>query len=163
MCHSRHRSPHARRDEWARPGLEDVGVPATAREPVPEPLHLRASDAEREHVVELLRAHAAEGRLSADELEERLGAAYAAATRAELKPLLADLPARAPAPAPARGPVRMGAEWSVLAAVAVLMIGLWALSGFGGFWPAWPIGIWGVCLLAKGAREPQRPLRRLTP
>jgi len=52
----------------------------------------RASDAEREAVVARLRNAAGEGRLTVDELDERIDAAYAAATRAELEPLTADLP-----------------------------------------------------------------------
>jgi hypothetical protein len=52
----------------------------------------RASDAEREATVTHLREAAAEGRLTVQELTERLDAAYAASTRAELEPLTADLP-----------------------------------------------------------------------
>jgi hypothetical protein len=52
----------------------------------------RASDAEREATVVQLREAAAEGRLTVEELTERLDAAYAASTRAELEPLTADLP-----------------------------------------------------------------------
>ena len=52
----------------------------------------RASDAEREATVARLREAAAEGRLTVDELDERIDAAYAASTRAELEPLTADLP-----------------------------------------------------------------------
>ena len=52
----------------------------------------RASDAEREAVVARLRNAAGEGRLTVDELDERIDAAYAAKTRAELEPLTADLP-----------------------------------------------------------------------
>jgi hypothetical protein len=62
-------------------------------------LGLRASDAEREAVADQLRAAAGEGRLTLDELTDRLDAALGASTRAELEPLTADLPA-APAPAP---------------------------------------------------------------
>jgi hypothetical protein len=54
--------------------------------------HLRASDAEREELVTALRDHAAEGRLTTDELEERTAAAYAATTRGELVALRRDLP-----------------------------------------------------------------------
>ena len=60
--------------------------------PPPEPT-LRASDAEREHHAELLREHAAQGRLTVDELDERLDRVYAARTRGELAPVVADLPA----------------------------------------------------------------------
>jgi hypothetical protein len=54
--------------------------------------HLRASDSEREELVSALRDHAAQGRLTTDELEERTGAAYAATTRGELVALRRDLP-----------------------------------------------------------------------
>jgi hypothetical protein len=53
----------------------------------------RASDAEREATVTRLRKAAAEGRLTVEELTERIDAAYAASTQAELEPLTADLPA----------------------------------------------------------------------
>jgi hypothetical protein len=52
----------------------------------------RASDAEREAVVARLRHAAGEGRLTVEELDERIDAAYAAKTRADLEPLTADLP-----------------------------------------------------------------------
>ena len=53
---------------------------------------LRASDAERERVVAFLREHALLGRLTDDELEERIGLAYAAVTVGDLETLIADLP-----------------------------------------------------------------------
>ena len=53
---------------------------------------IRASDGERDQVVELLQRHFADGRLAQDELEERAGAALAARTRDQLHPLTADLP-----------------------------------------------------------------------
>jgi len=56
-------------------------------------LAVRASDAEREQTVALLRRSFADGRLALAELEERAGAAYAARTRAQLRDLTADLPA----------------------------------------------------------------------
>src|SRR4051794_22309733 len=65
---------------------------------------VRASDAEREALVDRLRHAAAEGRLDADELERRVSGAYGATSRAELDALVADLPAppAPPAPPPAR-------------------------------------------------------------
>ena len=56
----------------------------------------RASDAEREAVVTRLQDAASEGRLTVEELAERIDAAYAARTQEELEPLTADLPAAAP-------------------------------------------------------------------
>ena len=55
-------------------------------------LAVRASDAEREQTVALLQRSFADGRLTQAELEERVGAAYAAPTRARLRDLTADLP-----------------------------------------------------------------------
>ena len=55
---------------------------------------LRASDADREQVAELLRHATGEGRLLVDELEHRLGAALSAKTYAELDAVIADLPTR---------------------------------------------------------------------
>ena len=54
---------------------------------------LRASHADRDQVVELLRVAAGDGRLSADELDDRLERALTARTYAELAALTADLPA----------------------------------------------------------------------
>ncbi|UNO41147.1 DUF1707 domain-containing protein [Streptomyces sp. MST-110588] len=59
---------------------------------------MRAADTDREAVAERLRDAVAEGRLSLEELEERLDAAYTAKTLGELEPLIADLPEAAPAP-----------------------------------------------------------------
>ncbi len=57
----------------------------------PESPDLRASDAEREAAVDRLRAAALEGRLDADELEDRLAGAYGARTNSELVALTADI------------------------------------------------------------------------
>ena len=64
---------------------------------------LRASDAEREQAVALLQRSFADGRLTLAELEERVAAAFAARTRAQLHDLTADLPAAEQPPRP--GPV----------------------------------------------------------
>jgi Domain of unknown function (DUF1707) len=63
---------------------------------------LRASHDDRDRVVELLRVSAGDGRLTADELDERLELAMTARTYGELAKLVADLPAAGsvvPAPA----------------------------------------------------------------
>ncbi|MER7709386.1 DUF1707 domain-containing protein [Streptomyces werraensis] len=61
---------------------------------------LRASDADRERVAEVLRDALAEGRLDMEEFEERLDATYQARTYGELAPLTRDLPASGTAVAP---------------------------------------------------------------
>ncbi|MFJ8018324.1 DUF1707 domain-containing protein [Streptomyces sp. NPDC096339] len=97
--------------------------------PLPE---LRASDADRERVVERLRDGLAEGRLDMEEFEERLEAAYKSRTYAELEPLTRDLPAVAGStspsasarPAPMAGgsgwPARIGGTGTSTTAVAIM-------------------------------------------
>lgn len=121
---------------------------------------LRASDAERERIIADLRDHAAEGRLTAEELDERLGAAYAAATRRRLAALLADLPPNDVPPHAAPRPRRdAGSPADHVRAYLVVMIALvaiWALTGAGYFWPVWPALGWGIGLVphAFGAHRP---------
>jgi hypothetical protein len=52
---------------------------------------LRASDADREHHAEVLRKAAGEGRLTMDELDERLTTVYESRTHKELRRLIADV------------------------------------------------------------------------
>jgi hypothetical protein len=72
-------------------------------QPVPaDPRHLRAADADRDRTAEMLRRAAAEGRITFDELDERISQAYSAKTFADLEALTRDLPgAGVTAPAPA--------------------------------------------------------------
>ena len=56
---------------------------------------MRAASADRERAVDVLKAGFAEGRLTQDEYNERIGRAYAARTYGELTALTADLPAGA--------------------------------------------------------------------
>jgi hypothetical protein len=84
---------------------------------------LRASDADRELVAERLREAATEGRLFADELEERLGAALSARTYGELDALVADLPAP-PSRALARPPAEAGRIRPVVAVAVALPLAL---------------------------------------
>ncbi|MFW5416705.1 DUF1707 and DUF2154 domain-containing protein [Nocardiopsis sp. CNT-189] len=63
---------------------------------------MRASDADRERVAGVLREAAAAGRITLEELQERLDAAFAARTYDDLAPLTADLPAEPGPRAPAQ-------------------------------------------------------------
>jgi uncharacterized membrane protein len=62
---------------------------------------LRASDADREQLVDVLKGAFAEGRLSQDEYTERMERAYTAKTYGELALLSTDLPAQMPPSHPA--------------------------------------------------------------
>jgi hypothetical protein len=61
---------------------------------------LRISDSDRDQISGVLSQHAAEGRLTMDELDQRLGVLYAARTRAQAAVVVADLPALAATRAP---------------------------------------------------------------
>jgi Domain of unknown function (DUF1707) len=140
MCHRRH-------DEFTEPSaggrVKIAGDPAW-----------RASDSDREDVVEDLRTHSAAGRLSVAELEERIGSAYRARTLAELQPLLADLPDHAQRRRDSRAaPPRVAiAQFALL---ATLLIAIWAATGAGYFWPLWPIigTLWFAGPSALGRRR----------
>lgn len=78
---------------------EPVAVPR-------DPNAVRASDADRDRIADILREALAEGRLEPDEHAERLDALYRSKTVGELEPLISDLPAgqRGHAPGPATPP-----------------------------------------------------------
>jgi hypothetical protein len=119
---------------------------------------LLASDNDREEVAERLRAASADGRLTSEELEERLERAFSARTDAELEPLVTDLPS---VPA-ARRPQRRGPDRDHLRAyiaVNLMLVAIWALTGAGYFWPIWPILGWGIGVLADGGGRLGRPCR----
>ncbi|MFC4564999.1 DUF1707 domain-containing protein [Nocardiopsis mangrovi] len=65
--------------------------PTGGRSGSPAPTGPRASHADRDRVVDLLRVAAGDGRLTADELDERLEAALSARTVGELAALTTDL------------------------------------------------------------------------
>lgn len=87
---------------------------------------IRASDAEREHTVELLRRHSVDGRLTLEEFAGRIEAAYEAKTREELDALTEDLPAdqRTATPATRRSPSR----WIVSILSGTERRGRWRLA-----------------------------------
>jgi hypothetical protein len=145
---------------------------------------MRASDAERQDVVERLRAALDDGRLKTDEYVERMGRAYEAVTHGDLAPLCRDLPetttparpaaptppvpAPAPVPAPvadhrglfARQPAALKVLWTIwLVAVSVNLV-VWVLvSATTGHlqypWPLWVAGPYGAALLAISAAAAQ--------
>src|SRR5947207_338555 len=84
----------------ALPSAEEAG--ATRLPDRLTPREMRASDADRERVAEVLRQAAADGRLDLTELDERLAVVYAARTYAELEPVTADLPVHGAPTAPVR-------------------------------------------------------------
>src|SRR5579864_586214 len=94
--------PMSRDISWRTPGIPRFiateGTMATG-------YNVRMGDADREAVAAQLREHYADGRLTLDELNERLDQTFAAKTKADLDVVLRDLPhvARPLTDAPAAG------------------------------------------------------------
>ncbi len=90
-------------------------------------VHLRASHADRERVVDVLKAAFVQGRLAKDEFDARLGQALASRTHAELASLTFDLPAGPPSARPPRQPARATPRIALTVTVTTLLTaGLWA-------------------------------------
>jgi hypothetical protein len=111
---------------------------------------LRVADADREQLVDELREHALAGRLTSEELEERIGGAYRASTRGDLDVLRADLPVSSGSVKLAlvkrKGQLRrrLAQEAGGAIGISALSVAVWLLTGghhSGGFWPAWVIAI----------------------
>ena len=68
--------------------------------------HLRASHADREHVIGTLKAAFVQGRLTEDELDARLDQVYASRTYTELAEVTADIPIELTGAQPPRDPWR---------------------------------------------------------
>ncbi|WP_329107255.1 DUF1707 domain-containing protein [Micromonospora sp. NBC_01699] len=84
-------------------------------------VQMRASDDDRQRVVDDLQRHTAEGRLTLDEFTERLGVVYSARTLGDLAEVTRDLPT-APAPADAADHGRRDLLVVVAVAVATLIL-----------------------------------------
>jgi len=95
---------------------------------------LRASHADREQVIDLLKDAFVQGRLAKDELDARAGLAFASRTYAELAALTADIPARSaaaepvPASTPARTLAKAARRSGICMLVAFALVGLVALT-----------------------------------
>jgi hypothetical protein len=89
--------------------------------------HLRASHADREQVIDMLKAAFVQGRLARDEFGLRVGQALASQTYADLAALTADIPAGLTGtqpPEPARKPANKQAVTAV-ACVSAAWTGIW--------------------------------------
>jgi uncharacterized protein DUF1707 len=132
----------------------------------------RASDDDRQQVVDRLRTALEEGRLKMEEFTDRVGLAYQAVTYGDLAKLHGDLPpdsaAAQPlaAPAPAAQPATAGNRsafanlpaplkvlWTIWLAAVSINLAVWVLVvGTSGHliypWPLWVAGPYGAALLA---------------
>ncbi|MFI9814774.1 DUF1707 SHOCT-like domain-containing protein [Saccharothrix variisporea] len=138
------------------------------------PEDMRASDAEREVVQQLLHRAHAEGSLDLTEFDQRVVATWQAKTRGELAALTADLPQVHPAPRPtppvkakkSGGRTALRVLTTIWASVSALNFAIWLLvSILGGeglvhpwfLWVALPWGsVLGVVWLLVGREPGQR-------
>lgn len=136
---------------------------------------MRASDHDRQEVVDWLRAALDDGCLKMEEYVDRMGLAYQAVTYGELAPLYADLPAPDPSATPTANPLRIAQPavsarpcglagqpavlkvlWTIWLAAVLVNVVVWALvSGTSGHlaypWPVWVAGPAGAVLFAVSA------------
>lgn len=105
----------------------------------------RIGDRERDVAVQYLQEHHAEGRLLAEEFEERMGLALAARTEADLVPLFVDLPA------PRIGPDRPSTEVAATDTAAPAKRSSHTSTVVSAFAAAsWPLAIVGASILGWG-------------
>ena len=94
----------------AGPGDETPGARDRSR--------LRASHADREQVIDVVKAAFVQGRLAKDEFDQRIGRVFASRTYADLAVVTADIPARLiraqMSQAPAHPPVRISMDKNVI-------------------------------------------------
>jgi hypothetical protein len=133
---------------------------------------IRASDDDRQQVVDRLRAAFEDGRLKMEEFTERVGLAYQALTYGDLAQLHADLPSASPEAEPRPAPASAGSPavaakrsafadlpaplkvlWTIWLAAVSINVVVWVLvSGTSGHfiypWPLWVAGPYGAALLA---------------
>lgn len=127
----------------------------------PDP-ELRISDEQRERAAQDIREHFAAGRLTDEELSERVHAVYSARTEGELKTLLADLPKLPATPAQRKAELaqrrrhlqrRMLQEAGGWISAFLVCTAIWASSGASGqFWPIWVALVGLIPLLRNGWR-----------
>jgi Domain of unknown function (DUF1707) len=135
----------------AKPG-DDMAAVAAGRG------RLRASHADREHVLDVLKAAFVQGLLTKDELDMRVGQTFASRTYAELAALTADIPAGLIAAHPLRKPARAEAphpENKVVnscACATLAVLAPWAalLTGHVGLFFVVVVAISGVLFVVGG-------------
>lgn len=142
--------------------------------------NIRISDADRERVTTRLREHYAEGRLTTEELDERVSATLNAKTFGELRPIMADLPEPGtlgpqpgPVPPPLQRPVYGYRRGPRLLPVALMLMFLvlilpgagWAFFAFVKFaLLAWLVlCIVGIFTAARFRRRSRRSSRPASP
>ena len=117
---------------------------------------LRVGTAEKESVAQQLGSAMADGQLTMAEYEDRVGRVWTSSTRSDLAKLTADLPTPVVVADMSQTIQRrvVPEEWKAWTGVAVLLIGIWGITSIAAgelifFWPIFPLGIWGLVLVAS--------------
>lgn len=111
---------------------------------------IRASDAERDAVVDTLRRHAADGRLTMAEFEDRVAEALAARTRGQLAPVLRDLPPlHEPSQRDTRRRTRLPVRLPQVVMTAIIVVAAIAVFRTGAWWLIFPL-MWMFGGMARG-------------
>ncbi len=127
---------------------------------VDDPAH-RVSDQDRDRALREIREHFAAGRLTDDELSDRVQAIHEARTASDLRQLLADLPRLPAAPAEQRAALarrRGHLQRQLLQQTGgglipfVICMVIWLGSGAQGIWPLWVALLALIPLLRNGWR-----------
>jgi hypothetical protein len=130
--------------------------PITARATVRG--HLRASDADRERVIDTLKAAFVQGRLTIDELAMRTGVALASRTYGELTAITADIPAARSEPRPrpklaqlhdSRRPDKKTIAWGICMILLPATLGAAFLTYYAGFLVLFMFAFIGVTITAQ--------------
>ena len=132
--------------------------------------HLRASDADRERVIDALKDAFAQGRLTKSELARRTGQALESKTYADLARATAGIPARRVATAPPRphaaAPPARRVNWKVIAWVlsAIIVLPGLGVAFFATYYGSFYIMVlmWGIAAAASGAPWPPGDGRSLS-
>lgn len=123
---------------------------------------VRASDEQRERAAQDIREHFAAGRLTDEELSQRVQAVYDARTEQDIKAVLADLPKLPASPAQRKAELaarrrhlqrRLIKEAGGGAALFLLCTVIWLVDGASGqFWPIWVALVALIPLVRNGWR-----------
>ena len=124
--------------------------------------HLRASDADRERVIDALKDAFAQGRLTKSELARRAGQALGLKTYVDLARATAGIPAGRAATAPPRqhaaAPPARRVNWKVIAWVlsAIIVLPGLGVAFFATYYGSFYIMVllWGIAAAASGAPWP---------
>ena len=110
-------------------------TPLSVSDPVASPDTIRVSDTDRNGVIELLKQHTADGRLTLEEFETRVDETLAARTGSELRMVLRELPVPDRVRPRPRSVPSVGGSVSRFPVIALAVVFFWVVAGHLPLWP----------------------------